>query len=101
MRKGHDGLGALVRRLGEDVYSGHLFVFVSRRRNRVKILSWSPGGFVLWYKRLDKGRFRIPSIPVGEETLKLDSTELGLLLEGIDLSRVSRPDVWLPKSQRT
>ena len=58
MRKGFDGLRALVIGLGQDVYSGHLFVFVSRRGDRIKILSWDRGGFVLWYKRLEKGRFR-------------------------------------------
>ena len=50
MRKSIDGLTAIVRdELEEDVYSGHLFVFVSRRRDRVKILAWDKGGFVLSY----------------------------------------------------
>ena len=63
MRKGFDGLSALIEHeLGEDVYSGHLFVFVSRRGDRVKILTWERGGFVLWYKRLERGRFRLPRI---------------------------------------
>jgi transposase len=100
MRKGPDGLAALVRQLGEDVYSGHLFVFAARRRDRVKILSWSPGGFVLWYKRLDRGRFRLPKLPAGDRTVSLDAAALGMLLEGIDLDRVSRPEQWLPKSRR-
>ena len=57
MRRGFDGLSALVTHdLGQDVFAGHLFVFVSRRGNRIKILSWDRGGFVLWYKRLERGR---------------------------------------------
>ena len=59
MRKSIDGLMALVRSsFGEDVYSGHLFVFVSRRGDRVKVLTFSRGGFILYYKRLEQGRFR-------------------------------------------
>ena len=60
MRKGVDGLYGLVVAAGEDVYSGALFVFMSKRRNRVKILTFAPGGFVVWYKRLERGRFRHP-----------------------------------------
>jgi transposase len=52
MRKGHDGLCALVKRdHGDAVFSGHLFVFVSRRGDRCKILAWHRGGFVLWYNQ--------------------------------------------------
>ena len=57
MRNSIDGLMGLVRTgWGEDVYSGHLFVFVSRKGDRVKILTFSRGGFVLYYKRLETGR---------------------------------------------
>ncbi len=53
MCKGHDGLSALVQQqLGQDVFSGHLFVFVSKRGDRIKILTWDHGGFVLWYNHL-------------------------------------------------
>lgn len=62
MRKGFDGLVALVRAAGLSEYSGHLFAFVSRRADRAKILTWERGGFVLWYKRLERGRFRRPPI---------------------------------------
>ena len=61
MRKSIDGLMALVRSAwGEDVYSGHLFVFASRKGDRLKILTYSRGGFVLFYKRLERGHFRLP-----------------------------------------
>ena len=100
MRKGHDGLASLVRRVGEDIYSGHLYVFLSRRRDRAKILSWSRGGFVLWYKRLDRGRFRVPAAQGGASSMTLDAGQLGMLLEGIDLGRVHRPEAWLPRHKR-
>lgn len=100
MRKGFDGLSGLVEReMGKDVYSGHLFVFVSRRGDRVKILTWERGGFVLWYKRLEKGRFRIPERRPGETSVTLDAGELGMLLEGVDYRRVRRPRRWQPPSQ--
>lgn len=101
MRKGFDGLSALVEHeLGEDVYSGHLFVFVSGRGNRVKILTWDRGGFVLWYKRLERGRFRMPAIEPNQKTVTLDAGQLAMLLEGVDYSRVIRPKRWQPPTRR-
>lgn len=96
MRKGFDGLAALVRRYGEDVYSGHLFAFISKRRDRVKILVWDSGGFVLYYKRLEKGRFRMPHCTGDSATVQLDSAQLTMLLDGIDVTRVRRPAKWSP-----
>ena len=61
MRKSIDGLMSIVQEeLAQDAYSGHLFVFVSRRCDRVKILTWDKGGFVLIYKRLERGQFKLP-----------------------------------------
>ena len=96
LRKSIDGLGALAEVRGHDVYSGHLFVFVSRRGDRVKILAWDHGGFVLYYKRLEQGRFRLPEVLPGAEEVEVDSTQLAMLLDGIDLRRVKRPERWQP-----
>lgn len=96
MRKGFDGLTALVQAAGLTVYSGHLFVFLSRRADRAKILSWERGGFVLWYKRLEKGRFKRPALSPAKTQVSLDPDQLMLLLEGIDLSKVRRPKRWSP-----
>ena len=66
LRKSIDGLAALVRNgWKEDVFSGHLFVFMSRRSDRVKVLTWESGRFGLYYTRLERGRFRLPSVPEG------------------------------------
>ena len=97
MRKGFDGLSALVVASGLDVFSGHLFAFVSRRGDRAKVLTWQRGGFVLWYKRLEKGRFRRPEIAPGVGRITLEADQLGLLLEGIDPRGVRRPRRWEPK----
>ena len=99
MRKGFDGLAALVTAAGEDVYSGHLYVFVSRRRDRAKILTFEKGGFVLWYKRLEAGTFRPVSSVSNRDHVTLDATELTMLLDGIDFSRVKRPKHWRPKKR--
>ena len=98
MRKGIDGLFASVRtRFGADPYSGALFVFLSRCRSRVKVLVWDAGGFVLVHKRLEQGRFRLPTIQPGSTAVTLSSTELAMLLSGIDLRRVAQPARWSPK----
>ncbi len=97
MRKGHDGLAALVKQqMEQDVFSGHLFVFVSKRGNRIKILAWDRGGFVLWYKRLERGRFKLPDLMEAGTILQLESSELSMLLGGIDYSRVRKPPRWVP-----
>jgi transposase len=100
LRKSIDGLGALAGVRGHDVYSGHLYVFVSRRGDRVKILAWDHGGFVLYYKRLEKGRFRLPEILPGAEEVEVDATQLAMLLDGIDVRRVKRPERWHPAAKK-
>ncbi len=97
MRKGFDGLRALVKASGLNEFSGHLFAFVSRRGDRVKILTWERGGFVLWYKRLERGHFRRPEIAPDATRIRIDPDQLTLLLEGIDLKSVRRPRRWAPK----
>jgi transposase len=98
MRKSIDGLMAVVRNgWGEDVYSGHLFVFVSRRGDRVKVLTFSRGGFILYYKRLEAGRFRRPPVEAQARTVALDATQLAMLLDGIDVAQVKRPAAWQPR----
>lgn len=97
MRNAIDGLAAKVRRAGGDPFDGHLYVFVSRRRDRIKVLAWSRGGFVLWYKRLEKGRFRLPPFTVGQTTMALDAGQLAMLLDGLDFSRLKRSEVWEPR----
>lgn len=98
LRNSIDGLVALVRSgWKENVFAGHLFVFVSRRRDRVKILTWDSGGFIVFYKRLEQGRFRLPQFHEGALGAQLDATQLTMLLDGIDLSHVRRPRKWSPE----
>jgi transposase len=97
MRKGIDSLVALVRRAGGNPFSGHLFVFVSRRKDRAKILTWQRGGFVLWYKRLERGLFAMPRLASTGMSAEIDPGQLAMLLDGVDYSRVRRSRRWEPR----
>ncbi len=86
MRKGFDGLAALVREvLRNDPYSGHVFVFRGKRGDLVKILHWDETGLCLFAKRLERGRFAWP--PVIDERVRLTPGQLDLLIEGMDWRR--------------
>jgi transposase len=100
MRKGINGLSMLVRSAGEDMFSGHLFVFAARRRQQVRILTWQRGGFVLLTKRMDRGRFTLPELPVSDGRMDLDAALLSMLLDGVNLAEVKRSDAWQPPSRR-
>jgi transposase len=92
LRKSFVGLHALVREhLELDAFAGHLFVFTSRRRDRVKILYWDRDGFAVWSKRLEEGTYAVPFGDSGEERRReITAQELGALLSGIDLKQATR-----------
>jgi transposase len=91
MRCGFDRLAERVRGvIGQDPLSGHLFVFRSRRGDRIKILLWEQDGFVLWYKRLESGVFKLPRVKEGVRSLELRASELAMVLDGIDVSKLKR-----------
>ena len=85
MRKGFDGLSAIVEHQWDATpLSGDLFVFSNRRRTLLKILYWDGDGYAIWYKRLERGGFRIPP-PTAEGRIELTAAKLAMILEGIDL----------------
>ncbi len=89
MRRSFDRLAAMVQELiGQDPLSGHLFVFVNRRRDRAKVLLWDRTGYWLLYKRLEAGTLVLPE--GSEPSIEITSAELSLILEGIDLSKARR-----------
>lgn len=86
MRRSFDSLAEEVRMfLREDPHSGHLFVFFSRSFSAVKILHWETSGFWIYYKRLERGNFKLPVNRGSCRSLELDARELSLILEGITL----------------
>ena len=98
LRRGFDGLAGTVRSvLRQDPMSGHVFAFLNRRMDRAKLLVWSPSGFWLLFKRLERGRFVLPSAPsAGAAHLALEASELASMLDGIDLRRAVRGPRWTP-----
>jgi len=84
LRKGFDGLSAIVEHeWSADPFSGDLFVFSNRRRTLLKLLYWDTDGYAIWYKRLERGTFRIPAA-TEEGRIELTAAKLAMLLEGID-----------------
>jgi transposase len=99
LRKSYDGLSNEVRAvLAQDPLSGHVFVFVNRRRNQVKLLLWTRGGFTIVQKRLERGTFAFPGKVTAEsKSVELDAHELSMLLEGIDFARARASTRWEPQ----
>jgi transposase len=98
MRCGFDRLAERVQSVvGEDPLSGHLFLFRSRNGSRLKILTWDRDGYVLWYKRLEAGVFKLPRLEAGKRSIELRASELAMILDGIDMSKLKR----VPRYERS
>ncbi|MEX0686103.1 MAG: IS66 family insertion sequence element accessory protein TnpB [Balneolales bacterium] len=86
MRKSFDGLSGLVLgELGREPAGGEVFIFLNRRRTHIKLLHWERGGFVLYYKRLEKGTFTPPVLDAGRTVVRWP--DLVLMVEGITMQR--------------
>lgn len=90
MRKGFNGLSGLVRRYldGERLLSGDVFIFLNKRRDRIKLLVWDRDGWVVWYKVLERGTFELPRAT--GDSVELSFTDLQLLLAGIEITSAKR-----------
>ena len=104
MRKSFDGLCGLVEQeLGQQVESGHLFLFFNRRHNRVKVLYFVGDGLAIFYRRLERGTFEVPrTVNVGDDKtagVELRWSDLALILEGSELSSVRRRKRWTRPAQ--
>lgn len=108
MRKSFDGLCGLVQTHRPDAAvtggltsSGGLFVFLNRRRDRMKVLYFDGDGLAIWYKRLERGRYELPLNHGGAASLTIDARQLRLILDGIDLASVRRRKRYAPASVLT
>lgn len=90
LRKGFDGLSGLVHQAfpEQDLLSGHLFLFLNRRRDRIKVLYWDADGLAIWYKRLEAGSFQLPRQAAAGASIEVPATQLAMLLSGIDLATI-------------
>ena len=96
MRNGIDGLRAIVEgALRHDPYEGHLFVFVGKSRDKLKILFWDKNGYVVYFKRLERGRFQLPAVDGSRVKVEMEAAQLAMLLDGIDLN-AKRLERWKP-----
>lgn len=98
LRKSFDGLSNEIRHaLGHDPLSGHVFVFLNRRKNQVKLLVWTRGGFTIVHKRLERGTFTFPArVSAGAASVVIDVHELAMLLEGIEIECAKTKRRWEP-----
>jgi transposase len=99
-RKGADSLMAMVREVfAHDPLSGHLFIFFSRRCERVRIAYWDRNGYAMWTKRLEQGRFRPPFDAAGSMSARaIEAAQLALIIEGIDLAGARHRPRWQPRA---
>lgn len=89
MRKSFDGLqGIVTNEMNRRCLSGEVFIFMNRRRDQVKLLVWDDGGFVIYYKRLEQGRFELPVVEEGQRGRQLSWSDLMLIIEGVSLRSV-------------
>ncbi len=96
LRLGFDGLAAATRSvIQQDPLNGHVLCFLNRRRNRIKLLVWDRTGYVIVYKRLERGTFTVTTTPApGHRHVEMDAGELALMPEGIDLHAAVRRPRW-------
>lgn len=88
MRNGFDGLCGLVHReLGRRPLSGEVYIFINKGRDKIKLLHWEPGGFVLYYKRLERGTFELPKVNILTKTCQISWASLMLMVEGISVEK--------------
>ena len=91
MRKSFDGLCGIVQsQMGSDPCSGHVYIFMNKQRNKIKLLHWEEGGFVLYYKRLESGNIELPELSEEVGSLTISWTDLALMINGIPFTHIKK-----------
>ena len=89
MRKGFDGLSGIVTNiLADNPRNGEVFIFINKARNKIKLLQWQGGGFVLYYKRLERGTFELPEYEELEGSIILSYTKMAMILDGLSIKNI-------------
>jgi len=91
MRKSFDGLcGIVTSVLEQQPTGGFVYVFINKRRDKVKLLHWMGSGFVLYYKRLEQGTFELPGYDIEQGCIRLSYAQLVLLIDGVSITNITR-----------
>ena len=91
MRKSFDGLCGLVKNhLGKEPTNGDVYVFINKLRNKIKLLHWAGGGFVLYYKRLESGTFEHPQYDIKAGIYSLSYSQMVMLVDGISIKNIEK-----------
>jgi transposase len=91
MRKGFDSLHGIIKNeMKTEVYGGDIFIFINKRHNQIKLLQWEGDGLSMYYKRLEKGTYEIPSKMDNESSLKMNAEQLQYILSGIVLKSIKK-----------
>ena len=99
IRRSFDGLCGLVTgRLGQDPMSGDMFIFINKPRNRMKLLKWEPGGFVLFYKRLERGTFELPGLSAPGLSQQIGYGQLAMMITGISMKYAKKRPRFYPQN---
>ena len=90
MRKGFNGLSGIVNNILKDnPRSGEVFIFINKRRNKIKLLQWQGGGFVLYYKRLEQGAFELPEYEELAGSIVLSYTKMAMIVDGLSIKNIA------------
>ena len=97
MRKSFDGLSGVVQnKLGSNPCGGDVFIFINKRRDKIKLLHWQGAGFILYYKRLEKGTFELPRYDASTASIILDYTKLVMIIDGLSIKNIQKRKRYQP-----
>lgn len=99
MRKSFDSLCGIVQReLGQSASNGDVYIFINKTRDKIKLLHWSGGGFVLYYKRLESGTFEHPRYDIKTGSYQLSYSQMVMLVDGISIKNLKRRKQYQPNN---
>ena len=97
MRKSFDGLSGLVQnKLGRNPAGGDVFIFINKRRDKIKLLHWQGNSFILYYKRLEKGTFELPRYDVAVGSIVLDYAKMVMIIDGLSIKNIQKRKRYQP-----
>jgi transposase len=100
MRKSFDGLSGLIQNtLGSNPCSGDVFIFINKRRDKIKLLHWQGISFTLYYKRLEEGTFELPEYDIQSGSITLSYTHIVMLIDGLTIKNIRKRKQYSPRSQ--